>query len=277
MGKSTLADQIAVHVSRVHGPVVLASNEMIPDDVFAREVSREGQVPLGVVEELAVDDDRQVTAMAHAARRLAELPYQIVDAAGMSVLDLRSITRRLQQQGDLRLLIVDYLQKVRPHTHGMGREQQVSAISGALSDLAKELQIPVILVAQLNRDKDREKDKRPTLSDLRESGAIENDAWAVVLIHRDGYWERHREGYQAERPGPGKEEPAELIIAKNRNGRCGSLSVQFRGALCRFEEADTRHSEHAFGPWGEARAEHVPADPAPPPPAEKDDEDLLFG
>jgi len=184
----------------------------------------------------ASDAYRKLTAT---ASHLTPLPIWIDDSPGLGILELRAKIRRLQAElarrtttsPGLGLVVVDYLQLMSGRAGASNREQEISEISRGLKQLAKELSVPVIALSQLNRAVETRgtKDKRPLLSDLRESGAIEQDADTIVFIYRDEYYARLE---QRETSAPGV---AELIVAKQRNGPTGTVSVRFVSNYTRFE------------------------------------------
>ena len=142
----------------------------------------------------------------------------------MSMMEIRAKCRRLKQQHDLRLVIIDYLQLMSSPKRVENRQQEVSELSRSLKLLAKELNVPVIAVAQLNRGPEQRTDKRPMLSDLRESGSIEQDSDVVILLHRE-------DAYERESPRAGE---ADFIVAKHRNGPTTTVTVAFQGHYSRF-------------------------------------------
>jgi replicative DNA helicase len=148
----------------------------------------------------------------------------IDDSPNMSMMEIRAKCRRLKQQHDLKLVIIDYLQLMSSPKRVENRQQEVSELSRSLKLLAKELNVPVIAVAQLNRGPEQRTDKRPMLSDLRESGSIEQDADVVILLHRE-------DAYERESPRAGE---ADFIVAKHRNGPTTTVTVAFQGHYSRF-------------------------------------------
>jgi len=144
----------------------------------------------------------------------------------MTLMEIRAKARRLKQRHDLRLVLVDYLQLMTSGRRVESRQQEVSEFSRGLKLLAKELEVPVVALSQLNRGPEQRQDKKPLLSDLRESGSLEQDADMVVLLHRE-------DAYERESPRAGE---ADLILAKNRNGPTGQVTVAFQGHYCRFWE-----------------------------------------
>jgi replicative DNA helicase len=167
----------------------------------------------------------------------------IDDAASITLAEMRAKARRLKQNaGGLDLIVVDYLQLMSATLPGAGRKgyenrtQEVSAISRGLKAMAKELQVPVVALSQLSRASERRSDdKRPMLSDLRESGSIEQDADLVAFIHRESYYSRDEELTEAEKA------KCELILAKQRNGPTGTIPIYFNSRYTRFESLDKRH------------------------------------
>jgi replicative DNA helicase len=147
----------------------------------------------------------------------------------MTMMEIRAKARRLKQRFDLKLLIIDYLQLMSSGKKVESRQVEVSEFSRSLKLLAKELEIPVIAISQLNRGPEQRQDKRPMLSDLRESGSLEQDADMVVLLHREDVYER-------ESPRAGE---ADFILAKHRNGPTGTVTVAFQGHYSRFVDMAT--------------------------------------
>jgi replicative DNA helicase len=164
-----------------------------------------------------------------AASMLNEIPIFIDDTPNISVMDVRAKARKLfQKHGELGLVVIDYLQLMKAPFHSERRDLEIAEISRGLKSLAKELNIPVMALSQLNRMLEQRSDKRPMMSDLRESGALEQDADIVAFIYRD-------EVYNKEPDNP-KKGTAEIIVAKNRNGAIGTALMHFHGQYTRFEE-----------------------------------------
>jgi replicative DNA helicase len=181
------------------------------------------------------EDQQKLT---NALERLVEAKVYIDDTPGISLTEMRAKARRLRQSvGGLDLIVVDYLQLMTAGTMGPGakryenRTQEVSAISRGLKALAKELSIPVIALSQLSRGSEQRTDKKPLLSDLRESGSIEQDADVVAFIHRESYYNRGENG----EPDPELDNKAEIIIAKQRNGPTGTVELAWIGRCTRFD------------------------------------------
>jgi replicative DNA helicase len=218
VGKSTLAMNIAMHA---------AVNEKIPVGIFSLEMSKEQLVDMLLSAVANVDswrlstghlDDNDFAKLPDAMGELAEAPLYIDDTPGASILEMRTKARRLQAEKGLELIIVDYLQLVRGRNLE-NRVQEVSEISQALKNLARELKIPVLALSQLSRSIESRQTRVPQLSDLRESGAIEQDADVVMFLYRED---------------PEKLEDIKLVIAKHRSGEIGEIDLKFRGERRRF-------------------------------------------
>ncbi|MEE4185262.1 MAG: replicative DNA helicase, partial [Gammaproteobacteria bacterium] len=227
MGKTTLALNIAENAAfRVNDPVAVAvfSMEMSTEQLALRFVSSLGRVQQGHLRNGNFSDDdwpRITTAL----QQMSQAPVYIDDTPGMSPSDLRSRARRLKRQHDIGLIIVDYLQLMQVPGTAENRTTEISNISRALKSLARELEVPVIALSQLNRSVEQRPDRRPVMSDLRESGAIEQDADLIVFIYRDEVYNKETE----------KKGQADVIIAKHRNGETGDLPLTFLGKFSRFE------------------------------------------
>lgn len=226
IGKTTLATDIARHVSIRHRlPTAIFSLEMDRSELMRRITSAEARVEL---HHLAPGHmtDQDWTRVAQARARISDAPLIIDDSPHLTMMGIRTKGRRLKQRRDIRLGVVDYLQLVGSggNRRSESRQVEVAEMSRGFKLLAKELQIPLIVVAQLNRGPEQRADKRPQLSDLRESGAIEQDADVVILLHRE-------DAYERESPRAGE---ADLILAKHRNGPTTSITVAFQGHLSRF-------------------------------------------
>src|SRR5213075_52221 len=232
MGKTALAMNIAEHAAiEVKLPVAIFSLEMSAQQLVQRMLCSRARVNLAKTRDgfLAEADFPKLT---HAASKLAEAKIFIDDSAGLSILELRAKARRLKAQQDVQLIIVDYLQLLRSTSRRAhdNRQLEISEISAGLKGLAKELKIPIIVVAQLNRNPEIRTGGKPRLSDLRESGSIEQDADLVGLLVRPEIYEEDEEA-RAEKEGE-----AELIIAKQRNGPVGEIPLTFLKEFTRFED-----------------------------------------
>jgi replicative DNA helicase len=230
MGKTALALNIAENVAvRNREPVAVFSLEMSKESLLLRMLASEARVDAHKFRtgHMGRDDWNKIT---RALTSLGDAPLWIDDSASSTVLEMGAKARRLKRDRGLKLMIVDYLQLVVPTNTGRGtnRQEEVSSISRALKGLAKELKVPVIVLSQLTRAPERE-ERRPQLSDLRESGAIEQDADVVLFINRPNF-------YKTDLPEEDRAK-AELIIAKQRNGPTGNLNFVFLARHTRFEEA----------------------------------------
>src|SRR5690625_4403522 len=226
VGKSTLGLDVARSASIEHGMTsVICSSEMSRNEISLRMLSAESQVPLQNMRKGPMRDE-DWTRLARTMGRVSEAPLFIDDSPNMSLMEIRAKCRRLKQRHDLKLVVIDYLQLMSSGKRVESRQQEVSEFSRAIKLLAKELEVPVIAISQLNRGSEQRTDKTPQMSDLRESGAIEQDADMVVLIHREDLYEK-------ESPRAGE---ADLIIAKHRNGPTATIAVAFQGHLARFSD-----------------------------------------
>lgn len=238
MGKTafalTLARNAAVDFQK---PVAVFSLEMSSLQLVTRLISGESELSSGKLRSgnLRNDEIEQIHAKIGG---LAEAPIFIDDTPGISVFELRAKARRLKSQHDIQLLLVDYLQLMTAGGEGSktgNREQEISTISRSLKSIAKELNIPVIALSQLSRAvESRGGDRRPQLSDLRESGSIEQDADMVMFINRPEYY-----GFTQDESGASTEGIAHIIIAKHRNGAVGDVTLKFRKELAKFSDMDS--------------------------------------
>jgi replicative DNA helicase len=228
MGKTSLVMNIAEHVAiEAKKPVLVFSMEMPSDSLAMRMMSSLGRIDQNNIRTGKLNDDdwSRVTSTVH---MLSEAPIFVDDSPSLSPADLRARARRLaKEHGSLGLIVIDYLQLMKvPGFRADNRAAEISEISRSLKGLAKELKVPVIALSQLNRSLEQRQDKRPVMSDLRESGAIEQDADLICFIYRD-------EVYNEDSPDKGT---AEIIIAKQRNGPIGRARVAFLGQFTRFED-----------------------------------------
>jgi len=202
---------------------VLFSLEMSRNEITMRLLSAEARVPLQAMRTGQLGDD-DWTRLARRMSEIVDAPLFIDDSPNMSMMEIRSKCRRLKQRNDLRLIVVDYLQLMSSPRRVENRQQEVSELSRSLKLLAKELDVPVVALAQLNRGPELRGDKKPLLADLRESGSIEQDSDVVILLHREDVYER-------ESPRAGE---ADLIVAKHRNGPTTTVTVAFQGHYSKF-------------------------------------------
>jgi replicative DNA helicase len=230
MGKTAFALNVALNACRARqSPVIVFSLEMPKEQLARRLLCAEAGVDGSRLRSgrLTRDDWAPLT---RAAGELSELPLWMDDTPGLTLMELRAKARRLKSDKGLELVVIDYLQLMRSGTKTDNREQEISEISRSLKGLAKELRLPVIALSQLNRGVESRgnKDKRPQLSDLRESGAIEQDADTIMFIYRD-------EVYNPESTEKGI---AEIIIGKQRAGPTGTVRCAFRREFTRFENLE---------------------------------------
>jgi replicative DNA helicase len=231
VGKTALALNIAQEVSIKH---------KIPVAIFSLEMSKEQLAQRMLCSEAEVDAQRLKTAslsdtgwkkLTRALGRLSEAPIFIDDSAVITATEIRAKARRLKMEGGLGLVIVDYLQLLRGKARFENRVQEISDIARSLKTLARELEVPVIALSQLSRAVEQRPDRIPRLSDLRESGEIEQTADLVLFIHREDYYNPQSERANA----------AEIIIAKQRNGPVGTIELVFRREIARFSSKETRY------------------------------------
>ena len=231
MGKSAFAINIATNVAvKAKVPVAIFNLEMAKEQVANRILSSEAMVDSNKIRTGQLEDD-DWTKLATTLGKLSEAPIYIDDTAGISIMEIRAKCRKLKLEKNIGLVVIDYLQLVQPTGRKNGtREQEISEISRSLKILAKELDIPVIALAQLSRSVEKREDKRPMLSDLRESGSIEQDADIVMFIHRDDYYNDESE----------RKNIAEIILAKHRAGSTGTVDLAWFPNFTKFENLDKR-------------------------------------
>lgn len=246
MGKTALATNMAFNAARTDkeqggGAVAFFSLEMSAEQLAGRILSAESQIPSDCIRrgELKFEDFPRFVQI---SEELSHLPLYIDDTPGITITSLRNRARRMKRQFQIQLIIIDYLQLITiGGNYREGRVQEVSEITRALKGLAKELDVPVVALSQLSRAVEQRDDKRPQLSDLRESGTIEQDADVVMFVYRQEYYESRK------KPEPGTEEHAqwmermekvhnraELIVAKQRHGPIGTVNLFYNGRLVKF-------------------------------------------
>ncbi|WP_409074478.1 replicative DNA helicase [Micromonospora chalcea] len=224
LGKSTASMDFARNAAiRANQASAIFSLEMSKVEIVMRLLSAEARVPLHVLRSGQLSDD-DWTKLARCMGEISEAPLFVDDTPSMNLMEIRAKARRLKQKHDLKLIVVDYLQLMTSPKRTESRQQEVADLSRGLKLLAKEVECPVIAVSQLNRGPEQRTDKRPQLSDLRESGSIEQDADIVILLHRDDY-------YDKESPRAGE---ADFIVAKHRNGPTDTVTVAAQLHLSRF-------------------------------------------
>lgn len=226
MGKSTLAlDFARAAAIKANQPTIFFSLEMGRSEIAMRLMSAEAAVPLQNMRKGTLDS-RDWTTIASVRGKINDAPLYIDDSPNMTLVEIRAKCRRLKQRVGLKMVVIDYLQLMTSGKRVESRQQEVSEFSRALKLLAKELQVPVIALSQLNRGPEQRADKKPAISDLRESGSIEQDADMVILLHREA-------AYEKDSPRAGE---ADLIVAKHRNGPTDTVTVAFQGHFSRFTD-----------------------------------------
>jgi replicative DNA helicase len=240
MGKTSFILNIALHAAIDQKKTVA---------IFSLEMSQEQLVERMLCEQARIDAQRlhrgilsdvEYERLARALGPLGEAPIYIDDAPLLDDLTLRLKARQAKSREGVEMIIIDYLQLMHGRSQGGdNRVQEVSGISRSLKSIARELRVPVVAISQLSRAPEARPDKRPILSDLRESGSIEQDADLVMFLYRDEYYNREK----SEKPGV-----AEIIVAKHRNGPTGMVELMFRKELTRFENLDRRRPEVPVGP-----------------------------
>lgn len=238
MGKTAFAVNLAEYAAIKQGlPVAVFSMEMPGEQLAMRMMSSLGRIDQHKLRTGKLDDD-DWPRLTNAVGLLAETPFFIDDTPALTPTELRARARRLKREHDLGLIVVDYLQLMQVPGHKENRATEISEISRSLKALAKELHVPVVALSQLNRSLEQRPNKRPVMSDLRESGAIEQDADVIVFIYRD-------EVYNEDSPDKGI---AEIIIGKQRNGPIGTVRLTFLGQYTRFENyAQDVYSSEGYG------------------------------
>jgi replicative DNA helicase len=235
VGKTAFAMSLALNAAlREDIPVCVYSLEMSAEQLMMRMLATRARVDAARLRRPGMLTQEEWGYLQTAADELSRAPLFIDDSPALSTLELRARTRRLKAERGVGLVVVDYLQLMRPSRRTDSREQEIADISRSLKALAKELDIPVIALSQLNREVEKRENKRPTVADLRESGAIEQDADLILLIYREDV---HKYKNPAERPAVGD---AEIIIGKHRNGPVGAVELAFHSRYTDFVEKEVR-------------------------------------
>jgi replicative DNA helicase len=236
LGKTALVLDIARHAAiKEKLPVGIFSIEMSREQIVDRFIAAEAQIPLWELRTGRLKKEEDFELIQYALDQLSQAPLFIDDTPSPTVLQMRSMARRLQTEHGLSLVIVDYLQLIQPRTHSDNLVQQVTELSRSLKAMAKELNVPVIAVSQLSRDVEKREIKRPRLADLRESGSIEQDADVVLFICRK---DKDRLSQNIE-----EENTAEIIVAKHRNGPIGTVKLNFDQEKASFRSIDKYHNQ----------------------------------
>ena len=236
LGKTSLALDIARHVGlNEKQPIGIFSLEMSKEQIVDRLISSAAQIPLWELRTGRLKNDEDFELIQHALDQLSQAPIFIDDTPSPTILQMRSMARRLQSEHGLSLIIIDYLQLIQPKNNVESMVQQVTEFSRGLKSMARELNVPVLALSQLSREVDKREVKRPRLSDLRESGAIEQDADVVLFIYRK----------DNDRINPTSEDQntAEIIIAKHRNGPTGTVKLKFDPEKASFRSIDKYHTQ----------------------------------
>jgi replicative DNA helicase len=233
MGKTSFALNIATNAARKSKlPIAVFSLEMSKEELTNRIWSGESLVDLYNLQRGELRDEEWVM-LADGMDSLNEVPIYIDDGGGTSVTDMRSKCRRLKREKGLGLIIIDHMQLMQGTRRNENRQQEISDISRMMKLMAKDLGVPVVVLSQLSRGVESRTEKRPVLSDLRESGAIEQDADVVMLLYREDYYNK-----EAEKPGV-----AEVIIAKHRNGATGMVELKWQPEYTKFVTLDKQYTE----------------------------------
>ena len=224
VGKSTFALDLARHAAiKANKPTIFFSLEMGRAEIAMRMLSAESQIPLQNMRKGTIGDS-DWTRLAAVRGQINDSPLYIDDSPNMTLVEIRAKCRRLSQRVGLKMIVIDYIQLMTSGKKVESRQQEVSEFSRALKLLAKELQVPVIALSQLNRRAEETKDKKPEISHLRESGSLEQDADVVILLHREAIGEK-------DHPRAGE---ADVILAKQRSGPTGTVVLAFQGQYSRF-------------------------------------------
>ena len=247
MGKTALAANIAEHVAiEEEQPVLFFSLEMSRDELAMRMLCSRARVKKHyIIDNNLSEDERKRINDAHSA--LSNSLLFIDDTSAHTVSEIAAAARRLKRQNGLALIIIDYLTYIEPDNPLEPRQEQVAKAARRLKGLARELDVPVLCLAQVNRQAEQAKDNRPRLSNLRDSGAIEQDADVVMFVHREEYYRRDEEAYDHDLKGK-----AEIIIAKQRNGSTGTVELRWNAEFTRFtDEGEDGNFDETSAPYAE--------------------------
>lgn len=239
VGKTSLMQAICLHVSRTSGPVAIFSAEMERAELLLRMLSSQCGVEIPSLRGM-IRNERQRQKLLSAAEDLSRLPLMIDDQPNRRIADIEAISRVHQRKSGLKLVAIDYLGLLQPDNPKATTEAQVAQLSRGCKMLAKSLAVPVLCLAQLNRAVESREDRRPRLSDLRSSGAIEQDADVVVFLDRPAMWSKSAKPHEAS-----------LIVAKNRNGRTADINLKWDGPTTTFSDPATEwHNPETYNPTG---------------------------
>ena len=255
--KSSLVMEIGVNIAQTRKRVLFFSLEMSGGELFRRAVSGRIGLPANFTQS-QVPEGATYTMMVEAIEELGSIPLSIDERPTIQIGTLRAIAAREHRKSPLSLVAVDYIQLVQPDRHTENRAQDIADIAMGLKRLAKELEVPVIALSQLSRNVENRANKRPVLSDLRDSGGLEAAADQVIMLYRDEYYNPPAIG---PREDPQHVEPIELIFTKNRNGATGTVTMGFQAAFTHFRDYDERRTlpfeppkdlQDRFSMWEEA-------------------------
>lgn len=242
MGKTSLVLDFALNVAKryvdkeEYGSVAIFSMEMSSIQLVRRMASMLSGVSMEVLKTGKISNDHY-QRLADGCERLYSMPVYIDDGSDLTPLEMRGKCRRLKAENGLSLVIIDYLQLMKGSGKGENRVQEISEIARACKSMAKELEIPVIALSQLNRSVESRDDKRPQLSDIRESGSIEAEADLVMLLYRESYY-KAKEEHRSEVANHDEVHPAEIIVAKHRNGPTGKVILGFQPSYARYRNLE---------------------------------------
>ena len=230
MGKTAFVLNLALHAAvEEQKSVMIFSLEMSNSQLLQRFLAAKARIPLSNLRNGFLENDHWVK-LGSASSKLAESSIQIADMPNINVMEIRAMARRAKAAGKLDMIIIDYLQLIKGRDkNGESRQQEISDISRSLKIIARELEVPVIALSQLSRGPEQRADRRPMLSDLRDSGAIEQDADMVVFLYRDDYYNEESEDKGI----------AEIIIGKQRNGPVGTVKLRFFHEYTQFGDYTT--------------------------------------
>ena len=226
MGKTAFVLNLALNAAvKQNKGVLVFSLEMSNSQIFQRFLAIEAKIPLAKIRNGFIDE-HEWGQLGIASGKLANSNVQIADVPNVTVLEIRAMSRRIKAAGKLDMILIDYLQLIKGVGKGDNRQQEISDISRSLKGIARELNVPVIALSQLSRAPEQRADRRPMLSDLRDSGAIEQDADMVVFLYRDEYYNEDSETKGL----------AEVIIGKQRNGPVGTVKLTFLSEFTKFAD-----------------------------------------
>lgn len=259
MGKTAFALNLALNVAKSGKHVLIFSLEMGNEQLFDRLVSMESMIKLKKIKDGNIKVD-EYTVLANSMGKLSKLPLYISDSSSVNIFEIKSVARKLKAEGKLDFMLIDYLQLINPSEGSRkNREQEISEISRSLKIIAKELNIPIVTLSQLSRGVESRTDKRPILSDLRESGAIEQDADMVMFLYREKYYMKDNlssninnaipqqyTNYSQQNNGDSDVEIVEVIIGKHRSGPTGTIELAFRPSCQKFLDIVTKNQEERY-------------------------------